>query len=50
MFFWLEDYPFNPEKEVPAKYGRLEGLILVDLSKRDELKRVINLFKGITGT
>jgi hypothetical protein len=42
-FFWIEDYPFNAEKEVLAKYGRLENLILVDLNNKDELKRIVSL-------
>lgn len=39
-FFWLEDYPFNAEKEVLKKHGRIENLIVVDLNNADELKRV----------
>lgn len=39
-FFWLEDYPFNAEKEVLVKYGRLNDLIVVDLHNKDELRRI----------
>jgi hypothetical protein len=42
-FFWLEDYPFNAEKEVLAKYGRLENLIVVDLNNTDELRRIVEV-------
>ena len=40
-FFWLEDYPFNSEKEVLIKNNRLASLILVDLNTTNELRRVI---------
>lgn len=42
-FIWLEDYPFNAEKEVLKKHGRLQNLILVDLHNRDELKTIVNI-------
>ena len=42
-FFWLEDYPFNAEKEVLSKYNQLQSLILVDLNNKDELKRIVNI-------
>lgn len=42
-FFWLEDYPFNAEKEILSNYNRLESLLLVELNNRDELRRIINI-------
>lgn len=42
-FFWLEDYPFNSEKEVLKANNRLGSLILVDLNNINELKRIITL-------
>lgn len=39
-FFWLEDYPFNAEKEILSKHNRLESLILVDLNNKAELRRI----------
>ena len=42
-FFLLEDYPFNTEKEVLVKHGRLEDLILVDLNNTNELMRIKKL-------
>jgi hypothetical protein len=44
-FFWLEDYPFNAEKEVLIKNSRLASLILVDLNTTDELRRVIDVLR-----
>jgi hypothetical protein len=43
-FVWIEDYPFNSEKEVLLSYNRLDSLVLVDLNNRNELRRVIDLF------
>ena len=42
-FFWLEDYPFNSEKEVLSNHNRIDSLILVDLNNRDELNRIVNI-------
>lgn len=40
-FVWLEDYPFESEKNVLAKYGKEENLIKVDLNGVNELQRVM---------
>jgi hypothetical protein len=45
-FFWLEDYPFNSEKEVLIKNNRLASLVVVDLNTTDELRRVINVLSN----
>jgi len=45
-FFWLEDYPFNAEKEVLIKNNRLGCLVVVDLNTKDELRRVINVLSN----
>src|SRR5690348_14168215 len=40
-FLWLEDYPFNAEKEILIKNNCLGSLVLVELNTKDELKRII---------
>ena len=45
-FFWLEDYPFNSEKEVLIKNNSLASLVVVDLNTTDELRRVINVLSN----
>jgi len=45
-FFWLEDYPFNAEKEVLIKNNRLASLVVVDRNTKDELRRVINVLSN----
>jgi hypothetical protein len=42
-FVWIEDYPFNSEKEVLLSYNQLDSLVLVDLNNINELRRVIDL-------
>src|SRR5688500_1161256 len=39
-FLWLEDYPFNSEKEVLKANNKLDSLILIDLNVVNELIRV----------
>lgn len=46
-FVWIEDYPFNSEKEVLMSYNRLDNLVLVDRNNREELIRVIDLLDKI---
>jgi hypothetical protein len=46
-FIWIDDYPFNSEKEVLLSYNRLDSLVLVDLNNRNELRRVIDLLDKI---
>jgi hypothetical protein len=45
-FFWLEDYPFNSEKEVLIKNNRLASLVVVDLNTTDELRRIIDVLSN----
>lgn len=45
-FIWLEDYPFNSEKEELRKRGKLDSLIIVDLSRQNELKNIENKIKN----
>lgn len=42
-FYWLDDYVFNAEKEVLKNHLCSDRLIIVDLDKKDELKRVKDL-------
>ncbi len=45
-FFWLDDCPFNSEKAVLAKNNFLDRLIIVDLNRPDELRRVLEILKS----
>ncbi len=45
-FIWLEDYPFNSEKEELRKRGKLDSLIIVDLTRQNELKNIENKIKN----
>jgi hypothetical protein len=44
-FIWLEDYPFEAEKKVLIEKDQLEALILVDLSQKKSLERVLEIIK-----
>lgn len=39
-FIWLEDYPFEAEKQVLRKANKIDGLIIVDLNRENELKSI----------
>lgn len=39
-FIWLEDYPFQAEKQVLDRINKIDSLITVDLSRKNELKLV----------
>ena len=39
-FIWLDDYPFESEKRVLKKHNRIDALMVVDLKREGELKRV----------
>lgn len=44
-FYWLDDCPsFSAQHELKM-YNRLDRLIVVDLNRKDELQRVIQLLK-----
>lgn len=45
-FLWLDDYPFQSEKEDLIKYNRLENLIVVNLNTDNELVSVIDVIKS----
>jgi hypothetical protein len=40
-FFWLDDYPFQDAIDVLTKHSKNDRLIVVDLKRKEELKRVI---------
>ncbi|MBX7225715.1 MAG: hypothetical protein K1X55_06775 [Chitinophagales bacterium] len=40
-FIWLEDCPMNAEKSVLKEKGKLESLLIVDLSNVNELNRLV---------
>jgi len=42
-FFWIDDYAFEAEKNVLSANSSLSRLIIVDLNRKDELKRVMNI-------
>ena len=44
-FYWLDDYPMRAEMQVPKEHDRLDRLIVVDLQRENELKRIIELLK-----
>ena len=44
-FCWLDDSPFQSEINILDKNSGIDKLIIVDLNRTDELKRVINLLK-----
>ena len=46
-FIWLDDYPFQAEKEVLRNFATLESLYTVNLSRENELLNVIEYLKGI---
>lgn len=39
-FFWVDDYVFIAEQKILKQKGKLERLVLVDLTNEDELLRV----------
>lgn len=41
-FLWLEDYPFQAEKQVLKKHNKENSLLIVDLQNTNELLRVLN--------
>ena len=44
-FFWLEDNPFKSEIKVLDAHAKADKLIIVDLNRIDELKRVMTILK-----
>ncbi len=44
-FYWLDDYPMRAEMQVLKECGKLDRLIVVDLNREDELKRIIQFLK-----
>ncbi|OON71074.1 hypothetical protein [Hymenobacter sp. CRA2] len=46
-FFWLEDAPFESEKRVLERYGRLHRLILVELDRLNELPQLQQLLARV---
>jgi hypothetical protein len=46
-FYWIEDYPFNSEKEVLIANNCLHRLVLVDLNNKDDLMRVLEFLMHI---
>ncbi len=44
-FYWLDDHPMSAEIQLLREHGRLDSLIVVDLKREDELKRIIELLK-----
>ena len=44
-FFWLDDFPFESEKNILEKNKTLNKLIIVDLNIPDELLRLIDFLK-----
>ena len=46
IFYWLEEFPFESEKEILKSNDKLDSLILINLTKPLELKRVLNLLKN----
>ena len=47
-FIWLDDYPFNAEKQELIKMKSLDSLIQVDLTNENELKNVELKIKSLT--
>ena len=47
-FIWLDDYPFNAEKQDLIRYGCLDSLVTVDLANHMELKRIEELIRSLT--
>ncbi len=39
-FIWLEDYPFESEKKMLSTDGKIESLMIVNLSRPNELMQV----------
>ncbi len=48
-FVWLDDQPFESEKQVLAANGRADCLQIVDLRQPSELKRVMQVLVGNLG-
>ena len=46
-FIWLEDYPFQAEKEVLRNFAASESLYTINLSRANELFNVLEYLKGI---
>lgn len=46
-FVWLEDYPFQAEKEVLRNFAVSESLYTVNLNREGELSNVLEYLKGI---
>jgi hypothetical protein len=40
-FYWLDDHPMRAEMQVLKEHGKLDRLVVVDLQREDELKRII---------
>lgn len=45
-FFWLDDYVFSAEKMILEKADKINSLILVNLSRDNELNRIIDILKN----
>lgn len=44
-FFWLDDCVFSAERKILEQAGKIDSLILVNLSRENELNRIINILK-----
>ena len=47
-FIWLDDYPFESEKRVLKEHHKNDALIIVDLSRKNELERIQERIETIT--
>ena len=45
-FYWLDDHPMRAEMQVLEERGKLSNLIVVDLNREDELKRIIQFLEA----
>jgi hypothetical protein len=45
-FYWLDDHPMSAEIQLLREHGRLDSLIVVDLRRENELKRIIELLES----
>lgn len=46
-FIWLDDAPFQAEKEVLEKHNASESLIIVNLSRENELLSIVKLIRTL---
>lgn len=45
-FLWIDDYPLLPEINALTTYSKNERLIIVDLNRKEELKRVMKILNS----